>query len=71
MVPKDYSEIMDMDIRMRLYVDSKDLFRSLSTKRHPIDQSIRGDVGCIQFEFDTGSVEKISSVPAKVNLADR
>lgn len=65
-----YSEIMDMDIRVRLCVDSKDLFTSLSTQKNSIDSSIRGDVGCIRFEFRTGTVEKISWIPGKVNLAD-
>lgn len=44
---------MDMKIEMRLYVDSKDLFMSMSTKLNSIDLYIRGDVGCIIFEFKT------------------
>ena len=70
MFSKAYSENMDMDLRMRLCVDSKDLFTSSSTKRNSIAQSIRSHVGCIRFEFKTGSVEYISWVPGKVNLAD-
>ena len=53
-----YSEIMDMNIKVRLFVDSKDLSTSLSTQTNSIDRSIRGDVGCIRFEFQTGTVEK-------------
>lgn len=65
-----YSELMCMDIKLRLCVDSKDLFTSLSTHRNSIDRSIRGDVSCIRFEFQTGAVDKISWVPGNVNLAD-
>lgn len=65
-----YSELLDMDIRVRLCVDSKDLFTSLSTQRNSIDRSIRGDVGCIRYEFQTGAVEKISWIPGTTNLAD-
>ena len=59
-----------MDIRVRLCVDSKDLFTSLSTQKNSIDSSITGDVECIRFELQTGTVEKISWIPGKVNLAD-
>lgn len=65
-----YSELLNMDIRVRLCVDSKDLFTSLSTQRNSIDRSIRGDVGCIRYEFQTHAVEKISWIPGKTNLAD-
>lgn len=70
MVANAYSEIMDMVIRMRLCVNSKDLFTSVSSKRNSIDCSICGDVGCIQFEFKTGSVDQISWFPGEINLAD-
>ena len=63
MVAQAYSEVMSMDIKMHLCVDSKDLFTSLSTQRNSIDRSIRGDVGCIRFKFETGSVDKISWIP--------
>lgn len=65
-----YSELLDMDIRVRLCVDSKDLFTSLSTQRNSIDRAIRADVGCIRYEFQTGAVEKISWIPGNTNLAD-
>ena len=59
-----------MNIKLCLCVDSKDLFTSLSTQRNWIDRSIRGDVGCIRFEFQTGTVEKTSWKPGRVNLDD-
>lgn len=55
---------------MRLCVDSKDLFTTLSTNKNFIDRPIRGDVGCNEFKFETGSVEKIFWVLGKVNLAE-
>lgn len=70
MIAQAYSEILGFDIKLRLCVDSKDLFTSLSTQRNSIDRSIRGDVGCIRFEFQTGAVDKISWIPGNLNLAD-
>lgn len=69
-IARTYSDLLDMDVGMRLCVDSKDLFTSLSTQKNSIDKSIRGDVGCIRYEFQTGAVEKISWIPGSVNLAD-
>lgn len=70
MIASVYSEIFQMEISLRLFVDSKDLFTSLSSQRLSIDRSIRGDVGSIRFEFQTGSVENISWITGKINLAD-
>ena len=69
-IAKAYSELMDMDIKMQLCVDSKDLFTTMSTQRNSIKRSIRGDFSSIPFEFQTGNVHKISWVPSNVNLAD-
>lgn len=70
MLSQAYSELMGLNIKMRLCVDSKDLFTSLSTQRNSVDRSIRGDVSCIRFEFQTGTVDTISWVPGNVTLAD-
>ena len=51
-------------------MDSRDLFTSLSTQRNSIDRSIRSDVACIRYEFQVGSVDLITWVPGKLNLAD-
>lgn len=59
-IAKAYSELLDMDIKLRLFVDSKDLFTSLSTQRSSIDKWIRGDVSCVRHEFQTGAVDRIS-----------
>ena len=69
-IAKAYSELLDMEIKLRIAVDSKDLFTSLSTQRNSIDKSIRGDVSCIRFEFQTGAVDTISWIPGQANLAD-
>ena len=69
-ITKAYSELLDMEIKVRIAVDSNDLFTSLSTQKNSIDKSIRGDVSCIRFEFQTGAVETISWIPGQANLAD-
>ena len=69
-VAKAYSELRDMDTKVRLCVDLKDMFTSLSTQRNAMNRPFRGDVGCIRFVFQTGAVEKISWIPEKVNQAD-
>ena len=65
-----YSELLDVEIKIRVLVDSKDLFTSLSTQKNSIDKSIRGDVRCIRFEFQTGAVDEMSWIPGRINLAD-
>ena len=65
-----YSEILNIDVRVHLCVDSKNLFTSLSTQRNSVDRSIRGDVACIRFEFQVGNLDQITWIPGKTNLAD-
>ncbi len=65
-----YKELFNTDVQLQICVDSKDLFNSMSTQRQSIDRSIRGDVACIRYEFQTGSVNEISWIPGKMNLAD-
>ena len=70
MISGAYSEIFNMEVDLKIFVDSKDLFTSLSTQRLSIDRSIRGDVGSIRFEFQTGAVQSVSWIPGKINMAD-
>lgn len=65
-----YSETFRMKIPLRLFVDYKGLFTLLCTQRLSIERSIRGDVGSIRFEFQTGMVPNISWIPGKINTAD-
>ena len=65
-----YRELLDVEIGTQICVDSKDLFTSLSTQRNSIDRSIRSDVACIRFEFQVGSINKITLLPGKLNLED-
>ena len=69
-VAATYSEVLSMDVRVKLCVDSKDLFTSLSTQRNSVDRSIRGDVASIRFEYQVGNVSDIIWIPGKTNLAD-
>lgn len=59
-----------MDIKLRLAVNSKDLFTSLSTQNNSIGKSIRGDVSYVRCKFQTGAVDKTSWIPGQSNLAD-
>ena len=65
-----YRQLLGVKIGVQLCVDSKDLFRSMSSQRNSIDRSIRADVACIIFEFQVGGVDKITWIPGKINLAD-
>lgn len=65
-----YSEIVGHKIELSLCVDSKEIFTSVSTQRNSIDKSIRADVASIRFEFQTRTLDKISWIPGRVNLAD-
>lgn len=65
-----YSELLDMHISIRLCVDSKNLFLSLSTQRNSINRSTRADVACICYEYQVGTMDKITGLPGKFNLAD-
>lgn len=51
-------------------MDSKDLSKLLSTQGNSNDRSIRGDFGCIRYDFQTDAVEKISWIPGNTNLTD-
>lgn len=64
-----YAEIMNMEIKLWIYVDSKDIFTSLWAQRNSIDNSIKRDVSWIRYEFQTKAVE-ISWIPGKTNIAD-
>lgn len=65
-----YMELMNIEVRVQVCVDSKDLFTSLSTQRNSVDRSIRSDVACIRYEFQTGCIDAITWIPGKLNLAD-
>lgn len=69
-IAKAYAELLDLEIKLRLCVDSKDQFASLSSSKKFIDKSIPGDFGCIRYEFQTGAVDKFSWKPGTTNLAD-
>lgn len=59
LLKKAYSELINVEVKLIVCVDSKDLFTSLSTQRLSLDRSIRGDVSSIRFEFETGTVDQI------------
>lgn len=70
MLAATYSEFLGVQVKLRVYIDSKDLFSSLSTQRVSVDRSIRSDVSCIRYEFQTGNVNELSWITGKLNLSD-
>lgn len=61
-----YSELFQPKRRVGLFVDSMDLFSSLSTQTLSFDRSFCGDVCSISYEFETGLVDQITWVPGKI-----
>ena len=50
---KALEELLSTEVSLCMFVDSKDLFSTLSTCRTASDRSTRRDVGSIRFEFAT------------------
>lgn len=65
-----YQQLLRVFINVRVFVGSRDLFTSLSIQRNSIDRSIRSDFAYVQCEFQVRSVDMITWVPGKPNLAD-
>lgn len=63
-----YFEILNVNVRVYLCVNAKDLFTSLSTRKNSIDRSICRDGASIRFEFQVGNIDNISWIPGKINL---
>lgn len=47
------STILGVCVLLAVLVDSKDLYRPLSSQRHPTDKSVRGYVNAIRFYYET------------------
>lgn len=69
-ITHSYKQMLQVNVNVQVCVDSKDLFTSLSTQPNSIDRSIRSDVALIRYEFQVGSVHKVTWIPGKLNLAD-
>lgn len=65
-----YREIGDLEIKLQLCIDSKELFNTLSIQRNSINKSVRGDVSSIRIELMTGAVDKITWIPGKSDISD-
>lgn len=61
--------ILGINIELWALVDSKDLYSALTTQRKSIDRSVRGDVSCIRFKFETES-DVMGWIPGNCNPAD-
>jgi len=67
---KAYETLLKSKLDLRIAVDSKDLWDSLSSCHEPTDKSVRADVNVIRFEFETKNVTNMTWIPGKLNLAD-
>lgn len=56
-------------VQLGIVVDSKDLFHSLASQRHPTYRSVRGDVNSIHYYYET-YVEIFGRIHGSCNLAD-
>lgn len=65
-----YRKLYDIDTNLVTALDSKDLYKLLTTQQQSIGQSIRGDVSVIRYEFETRIVHEVFLIPEKLNLAN-
>lgn len=65
-----YRSLLDTDIELIIVTGSRDLFTALSTQWQSIDKSIRGDVGVMQYEFETQTFLEFVSIFGKPSLTD-
>eukprot|EP00171_Calliarthron_tuberculosum_P023065 IDg23065t1 len=65
-----YSILTNSNVNLRIVVDSKDLFDTISTRRLPVDRSIRGDVASLRYDFEVKNISKMLWISGKLNLAD-
>lgn len=70
LIASAYKQLLNIGIRVKIVVDSKDLFTSLATQRNSINRSTSSDVACTRYEFQVGWVDEISWIQGKLNLAD-
>ena len=61
--------VLETKIKVSELVDAKDLYNTFSTQRNSTDKSIRGDVNCIRFIFET-SLDLMGWIRGTVNRAD-
>lgn len=52
--------LLNGDVSLRICVDSKDLWDSLTTCHKRTDKSVRADVNVIRYEFETKSVQNMT-----------
>ena len=69
-ISDSYTKLLGVRVHLHVFVDSKDLFNSLSTCRVPEDKSIRGDIALLRYNYETQHVNKIIWIPGSTNLSD-
>ena len=67
---KAMSKLLGISLRLVVTLYSRDFFTSLSMQTNSIDESIRTDVNCIRYEYETRNADDVIWIPGKVNLTD-
>lgn len=67
---KTYKRLLKICIHLNLVMDSKQLFKRLSTGRKPSDKCIHSEVVVVIFEFESRSASRIEWVSGGLSVAD-
>ena len=62
--------LINVEVKLRICVDSKDLWDSLTTCHEPTEKSIKADVNVIQYAYETRNISCMTWIPGKLNPAD-
>ena len=63
------SKLFGKVISTTVFVDSKDLYHSLSSKRNAVDKSMRNEVNHIRFVFET-ALDIVAWICGSLNISD-
>lgn len=64
-----YSSVLGFNVPLRVLVDSKDLFKSLSTCRAQENKSIRSDLELLRYYHETKQLCELIWILGSINLA--
>lgn len=67
---KAYETLLRLGTDWGAIVDSKDLYNTFTACRKSTDRSVRADGSVITYEFETGKVISMISIPENLNIAD-
>jgi len=59
--------LLRVQTKLRVCVDSKDLWDSLATCHAPTDKCVRADINVIRYEFETENASVMTWIPGNIN----